>query len=131
MKNKLRKIVVSNREFFWTFKDKLLRASKDKTFTSQSILTIFPVENKKSVITVTFETWHNLYTGNPLKTGVTADFSGVTINLHYPGIVGKIIDYLMTNKIWAGDNLKPASIDGMKILAELGYEIEKLKPLED
>jgi putative YpdA family bacillithiol system oxidoreductase len=132
VKNKLRKIVVLDRKFFWSFKDKILRKGENKTFTAQSTLTIFPIENKKLKITITFETWDDLYKGNSIKTGVKDnDSEGRTINLNYPSIVSKIIEFLITNKIWSGDNLKPINIEGLKILSELGYYIEKFKPVED
>lgn len=132
MKNKLRKIIVFDRTFFWNFKDKLIRKKETADFIAESILTIFPAENKKSKITVTFQTKDNLYTGNPLMVGTkNAGLAGKVLNLNYPSIVSKIIEFLITNKIWSGENPKPASIEGLKILSELGYEIENLKPVED
>lgn len=129
MKNKLRKIAVLDKQFFCNFNNKILRESENKNRIAQSILTIFPIENKKSKITLTFETWEDLYTGNPLMIGVRENISeGKIINLNYPSIVSKIIEFLIINKIWSGENLKPINVEGLEILDKLGYKVEKLKP---
>lgn len=120
MKRKLRKIVVLERGFLWNFRDKLLTEKVNNEFISRSILTVFPFENKKAKITVVFDTWNNLYTGNPLKQG--------KLNLNSPSVVSKIIEYLITNNIWLTEEKKPISIEGLEILSKIGYEIEFLKP---
>lgn len=120
MKSKLRKIVFLEKDYFWNFRDKLLTDKENNEFVSRSTLTVFPVENKKAKITVVFDTWDDLYTGNPLKQR--------KLNMNFPSVVSKTIEYLVSNKIWLTEEKKPISIEGLEILSKIGYEIEFLKP---
>jgi len=96
-------------------------------------ITIFLKDFKQTPLKINFITWEDLYTGNPLNTGVnlirlTAKEEEF-VNLNRPKYIRECILYGL--KIgWNGKN-KLESIDGLEILESLGYDVSSLHPKEE
>ncbi|MBF7092529.1 hypothetical protein IUY40_13410 [Flavobacterium sp. ALJ2] len=95
-------------------------------------ITIFLDSYKQSPLKINFVTWEDLYAGNPLKTGVKlirlSTKEEEFVNLNRPKYIRECILYGLKMG-WNGKN-KIESIDGLKMLMSLGYDVSFLYPKE-
>lgn len=126
MKNKLRKIVVENKVYFYRIQNHI--AKDTACFTE---LKIFLQGNKQTPLRIRFSmACDDYFFGFPLTSeGVFFNKntnSEENINIHRPKFVQKFI-ILAQSKGWTGEH-HSAIQNGMAYLSELGYEITHLTP---
>ncbi|WP_264529145.1 hypothetical protein [Flavobacterium sp. N502540] len=95
-------------------------------------ITIFLENYKQTPLKINFITWEDLYAGNPLKTGVAlkkiATQTEEFVNLNRPKYIREFILYGLKLG-WNGQN-KLESIDGLRILRSLDFDVSSLYPKE-
>lgn len=95
-------------------------------------ITIFLENYKLTPLKINFITWEDAYAGNPLSTGIKlaklSTKEEEVVNLNRPKYIREFILYGL-NLGWNGQN-KVESIDGLKILMSLDYDISYLHPKE-
>ncbi|SIS80062.1 hypothetical protein SAMN05421786_102193 [Chryseobacterium ureilyticum] len=127
MKNKLRKIVVDNLEYLYTVTDTFHPGTETNTLTVK----IFLIGKKQFPLSIDFLTFDDYIMGQPLKSGVslvnTTTNSTENVNLNEPQYIRKFI-LLGRENGWTGENILERQ-NGVQYLANLGFEIEKLKPV--
>lgn len=95
-------------------------------------ITIFLENYKLTPLKINFITWEDAYAGNPLSTGIKlaklSTKEEEVVNLNRPKYIREFILYGL-NLGWNGQN-KVESIDGLKILTSLDYDVSSLHPKE-
>ncbi|KAB1230404.1 hypothetical protein [Chryseobacterium viscerum] len=126
MKNKLRKIVIDNKEYLYIVTDQFHFETETNTLT----LKVFLSGQKKTPLIIQFVTVEHYIIGQPLKSGITLKNkitdSEDEINLNEPKYIRQLILQGIKNG-WSGTN--PMAIqDGLIYLNEMGFETDELSP---
>ena len=127
MKRKLRKIVIEKLEYLYSVIDKYHSGTETNTLRVK----VFLNGQKKTPLIIDFLTFDDYYMGQPLNSGIdlinkiTNTFDKVNIN--EPKYIRELILQGQKNG-WIGSN-KMEIQNGLEYLTELGYDIDKLKPL--
>ncbi len=100
------------------------------TETNTLTVKIFLSGEKKTPLIIDFLTFNDYFVGQPLKSGINLinriTNSTETVNINEPKYIQKLI-VQGREKGWNGKN-KMEKQNGLDYLAELGYEIDPLKP---
>ncbi|UHO39066.1 hypothetical protein H5J24_02625 [Chryseobacterium capnotolerans] len=126
MKSKLRKITVEQTEYLYLVTDKY----HPGTYTNTLTVKIFLKDEKQTPLIIDFLTYNHYIMGQPLKSGIwlmnmiTNSKEGVNIN--EPKYIQKLI-LQGREKGWDGKN-KMEKQNGLDYLAQVGYDIDPLKP---
>ncbi|SNR51845.1 hypothetical protein [Flavobacterium sp. ov086] len=124
----LRKIIVEENVYLYKSVTGFGGGTEIATFE----ITIFLENHKQTPLKINFITWEDLYAGNPLKTGVKLTRLSTQetefVNLNRPKYIRECILYSIKMG-WNGQN-KVESIDGLKILMSLGFDVSCLHPKE-
>ena len=124
----LRKITVEDNVYLY----KTVTGFGGSTEIATFAITIFLENYKQTPLQIKFITWEDAYAGNPLSAGTkltklsTKDEE--VVNLNRPKYIREFILYGLKMG-WNGQN-KVESIDGLKILVSLDYDVSFLYPKE-
>lgn len=126
MKNKLRKITVENTEYLYLVTDKYHSGTDTNTLTVK----VFLSGEKQTPLILDFLTLDDYLMGQLLNSGIflmnTITNSIERVNMNEPKYIQKLI-LKGKEKGWNGKN-KMVKQNGLHYLAELGYEVDSLKP---
>ncbi|MGE8553683.1 MAG: hypothetical protein ACN6OB_07075 [Chryseobacterium jejuense] len=126
MKNKLRKITVEHIEYLYLVTDKYHRGTETNTLTVK----VFLSGEKQTPLILDFLTFDDYLMGQLLNSGIflmnTITNSIERVNINEPKSIQKLI-VKGREKGWNGKN-RIEKQNGLDYLAELGYEIDSLKP---
>jgi hypothetical protein len=133
-RRRARPITIDQRRYLWRFRDALEGVGEGGPRRFRSTFTAYLAERKQGQLIVTFVTWEDDhdYTGNPLRRGFTVtrqDGEPVGLNLNEPQLARQIILYALAHG-WTPETMRtPFRIeDGLALFAELGYEVDPLRP---
>lgn len=112
--------------YLYSVTDKYHAGTETNTLTVK----VFLSGEKKTPLIIDFLTFEHYFMGQSLKSGISL-MNAVTdslesVNINEPKYIQKLI-VKGIEKGWNGKN-KMEKQDGLNYLAELGYEIEPLKP---
>ncbi|MBP2619709.1 hypothetical protein [Chryseobacterium jejuense] len=126
MKTKLRKIVVDQIEYLYSVTDQFHSGTETNTLTVK----IFLSGEKHTPLIIDFLTVDDYLMGQLLNSGIflmnTITNSIERVNINEPKYIQKFI-LKGREKGWNGGN-RMEKQNGLDYLAELGYEIDSLKP---
>lgn len=124
----LRKITVEDNVYLY----KSVTGFGGSTATATFEIKIFLEHYKLTPLKINFITWEDAYAGNPLSTGIKltrlSNREEEVVNLNRPKYIREFILYGLKMG-WNGQN-KVDSIDGLKILTSLDYDVSSLHPKE-
>ena len=123
MKSKLRNINVNQTDFRYLINEKYQVENNGYWLTT---LRVFRKDFKKTPLEIKFKSNDGYATGNMLTSGIMINEK--EFNLHKPIIVRELIEEGIAQK-WNWENSKLEIPNGLKLLAEMGYNIESLKPI--
>lgn len=111
----MRKIVVRNQTYFWSFIGKW-------DVVCHSNLTL-STENRKLRIILNFKTHDTFTAGSPLNEGLimTRGEENIVINLNQPRFVAEMLQYVLDYKLDDDTSVGQYHFNGNQLLLELGY----------
>lgn len=122
----LRKITVEDNVYLY----KTVTGFGGSTAIATFEITIFLEHYKLTPLKINFITWEDVYAGNPLSTGIKltrlSNKQEEVVNLNRPKYIREFVLYGLKMG-WNGQN-KVDSIDGLKILTSLDYDVSSLHP---
>ncbi|CAA9203407.1 hypothetical protein FLA105534_04613 [Flavobacterium bizetiae] len=124
----LRKITVEDKVYLY----KSVTGFGSSTAIATFEITIFLEHYKLTPLKINFITWEDAYAGNPLSTGIKLTRLSTreeeVVNFNRPKYIREFVLYGLKMG-WNGQN-KVDSIDGLKILTSLDYDVSSLHPKE-
>ena len=122
MKSKLRNINVNQIDFKYLINEKYQKENEGYWLTT---LRVFRESFKNTPLEIKFKSIDGYAIGNILTSGIMINEK--EFNLHKPSIIRELIEEGIAQK-WNWENSKFEISNGLKLLAEIGYDIESLKP---
>lgn len=122
MKSKLRNINVNQTNFKYLINEKYKKENEGYWVTT---LRVFMEGFKNTPLQIKFESTDGYAIGNTLTSGVR--INNEEFNLHNPRVIRQLIEEGIAQK-WNWENSKLEIPDGIKLLIDIGYSVESLKP---
>jgi hypothetical protein len=125
---KLRKLIVDNQTFGWRYQPGYERSPvSDRVWQCHDIFTAYQVQYRRSPLRIHFVTWESAVSGGPLRSGDPVNLDNPNsggINLHQPKFATELIRQALKSGWKPDTDSRPYLIDdGIKLLADLGYDI--------
>lgn len=123
MKKKLRKIIIQEKTYLYSLKESLCKKQVGGNLYWKNTLRIYVENYRQTPLVVYFFAKDDYYMGNMLTKEIVDG-----LNIHYPSVIQKIINYALTQENWQANNSGLTLHNGLSILQKLGYDISSINP---